>query len=161
MDDCCSICLDEFDDEKKIIKLKCNHQFHEECINDWLKKKSSCPYCRTYLKDTINILYKQAKTIFFNRSIIILPRGDSLEMKLIFPKKLFSKGMFINRFNLKSYTIFNNNKLQLEYFVKIPYKFKKIYLLFESFDDLQVCVDYFNKMFEYNNLVKIEQGTLL
>lgn len=40
----CSICLS--DTPKEIIILNCNHSFHEECINEWKKKKSICPLCQ-------------------------------------------------------------------------------------------------------------------
>ena len=160
-DNCCPICLDDFDDYTKITTLKCNHIFHEDCINQWLTKKSSCPYCRLYLKDIVNVMYTQGKSMFLNKEIIILPKDNLLEMKVIFPKKIFSKSLTINRFTLKSFTIFNNNKLVINYFVKIPDKTKMLSLLFQTFDDLNECCKYFRKMFEYNQLVKQEAITAL
>ncbi|KAL4467532.1 hypothetical protein ABPG72_004600 [Tetrahymena utriculariae] len=42
----CSICLDEWqiNDQAKI--LGCMHKFHPKCIDDWLKEKTICPYCK-------------------------------------------------------------------------------------------------------------------
>ena len=40
----CPICLDKF--SSKVIKLKCNHIYHKECIRPWLKENKSCPMCR-------------------------------------------------------------------------------------------------------------------
>lgn len=43
----CSICLEEFCLNNKIINLKCNHFFHYNCIYNWLSKESTkCPTCR-------------------------------------------------------------------------------------------------------------------
>lgn len=74
--DNCSICLEEFnfnevsikngknenilDQEKKvnlekdISLLECGHQFHEECINEWMKKKKECPLCRQKINKKYN-----------------------------------------------------------------------------------------------------------
>ena len=27
------------------LKTECGHSFHEKCLNQWLKKKNTCPYC--------------------------------------------------------------------------------------------------------------------
>ena len=51
----CSICLDEFSENEKCIKLPCKdnpHYFHsgnDKCpgIIEWLKKSNTCPMCRT------------------------------------------------------------------------------------------------------------------
>ncbi|MCQ2818117.1 MAG: TPM domain-containing protein [archaeon] len=32
--------------KKNISKLQCGHQFHTDCIVNWLKRKESCPLCR-------------------------------------------------------------------------------------------------------------------
>ena len=42
----CSICLEQYKLNEKIIQLDCDHIFHKECLNLWLKKNNSCPICR-------------------------------------------------------------------------------------------------------------------
>ncbi|KAH0735868.1 probable inactive protein kinase DDB_G0270444 [Solanum tuberosum] len=42
----CAICLLEYKDEDNIGTLQCGHEFHAECINKWLQRKKSCPFCR-------------------------------------------------------------------------------------------------------------------
>jgi len=43
----CIICLEEFNIDKAITTLECNHSYHLECINDWFKnKKTTCPCCK-------------------------------------------------------------------------------------------------------------------
>ena len=40
----CPICLDKL--EENLVTLKCNHTFHEFCLNQSLKINDCCPYCR-------------------------------------------------------------------------------------------------------------------
>lgn len=48
----CAICFDEMSDN--IIKLKCNHYFHEHCIKEWLCKcNNKCPICKQPVADGI------------------------------------------------------------------------------------------------------------
>jgi len=42
----CIICLDIFSKNQNIIKLECDHYFHENCIKEWFEKKTRCPYCK-------------------------------------------------------------------------------------------------------------------
>ena len=43
----CNICLDIFQEKEELIKLKCDHLYHTNCIAEWLKKHSNkCPICR-------------------------------------------------------------------------------------------------------------------
>ena len=43
----CNICLDIFQEKEELIKLKCTHLYHINCIAEWLKKHSNkCPICR-------------------------------------------------------------------------------------------------------------------
>lgn len=42
----CTICMCEFE-EKEIIKgLKCGHNFHSECLKQWIMREPNCPCCR-------------------------------------------------------------------------------------------------------------------
>ncbi|CAN8253993.1 unnamed protein product [Cochlearia groenlandica] len=46
-DTLCSICLSEYERKETIRCLpECDHCFHSECIDAWLKLHSSCPVCR-------------------------------------------------------------------------------------------------------------------
>lgn len=42
----CCICLDPFNDDDKLIKLRCSHIYHKECFEEWIKNQKICPYCR-------------------------------------------------------------------------------------------------------------------
>ena len=43
----CLICMEEYIEKDEIIKLKCEHTFHKNCIKQWLCKESNkCPICR-------------------------------------------------------------------------------------------------------------------
>ncbi|OWZ20938.1 Cleavage induced protein [Phytophthora megakarya] len=48
--ECCSICLDEWDDQEcidmNVVKLPCLHAFHEDCLLEWLQANTHCPMCR-------------------------------------------------------------------------------------------------------------------
>ena len=46
----CCICLDNFENPTSIKVLECNHIFHRNCINSWLKNKTNCPICRKNTK---------------------------------------------------------------------------------------------------------------
>lgn len=43
----CSICQSNFENNKKITILPCDHYFHNECIGPWFKEYHHiCPICR-------------------------------------------------------------------------------------------------------------------
>merc|ERR1711933_124408 len=43
----CTICRDEMSGHNTAM-LKCNHAFHKNCIEKWLKNSKTCPNCRKY-----------------------------------------------------------------------------------------------------------------
>lgn len=42
----CSICQEEYGDDDEMGKLECGHNYHIECIKQWLVQKNSCPVCK-------------------------------------------------------------------------------------------------------------------
>nr|TKR65970.1 hypothetical protein D5086_0000315990 [Populus alba] len=45
-DEPCCICQEEYADEDDLGKLKCGHDFHFNCIREWLVQKNNCPICK-------------------------------------------------------------------------------------------------------------------
>lgn len=54
----CSICWCEFEDQEKIRFMPCLHRFHMECIDLWLVKHITCPYCK---KDLVKLIKEAAR----------------------------------------------------------------------------------------------------
>ena len=47
LDNICNICLEDMVKDDTIIKLECNHCFHNNCISTYLKKYNCiCPICK-------------------------------------------------------------------------------------------------------------------
>ncbi|XP_022844044.1 probable E3 ubiquitin-protein ligase RHG1A isoform X2 [Olea europaea var. sylvestris] len=43
----CCICQEEYKDDEDLGTLECGHNFHRECIKQWLMQKNLCPICKT------------------------------------------------------------------------------------------------------------------
>ena len=59
--DTCAICLEEDEDDNKMVKLSCNHKFHQKCIEDWVKVQHQtalipqCAVCREKINYSIEV----------------------------------------------------------------------------------------------------------
>eukprot|EP00347_Sterkiella_histriomuscorum_P002225 403368989 len=42
----CAVCINELTSDCMYKELKCCHQFHSHCIDEWLKVKLECPLCK-------------------------------------------------------------------------------------------------------------------
>lgn len=47
LNDVCSICFVDLNNEHTSIVTNCNHYFHRVCLRRWLSFKDSCPMCNT------------------------------------------------------------------------------------------------------------------
>lgn len=48
-DNVCSICLCEYQPNEVLRTIpECNHYFHANCIDGWLKTNATCPLCRNF-----------------------------------------------------------------------------------------------------------------
>lgn len=43
----CCICREEYNDGENLGTLECGHNFHTDCIKQWLMQKNLCPVCKT------------------------------------------------------------------------------------------------------------------
>lgn len=42
----CTICYEDYKHNETISKLPCRHEYHKQCLGNWLAKQKSCPMCR-------------------------------------------------------------------------------------------------------------------
>ncbi|GFO44219.1 RING finger protein 44 [Plakobranchus ocellatus] len=47
----CVFCICDFEDKQLLRILPCFHEFHAECVDEWLKTNRTCPLCRHDLAD--------------------------------------------------------------------------------------------------------------
>ncbi|XP_027356256.1 probable E3 ubiquitin-protein ligase ZFP1 [Abrus precatorius] len=45
--DICIICQDEYKNQDKIGILRCEHEYHADCLRNWLLVKNVCPICKS------------------------------------------------------------------------------------------------------------------
>ncbi|CAN8288660.1 unnamed protein product [Cochlearia groenlandica] len=43
----CCICQEDYKEGEEMGMLECGHDFHGQCIKEWLKRKNLCPICKT------------------------------------------------------------------------------------------------------------------
>mmetsp|Transcript_64379 Transcript_64379/g.73908 ORF Transcript_64379/g.73908 Transcript_64379/m.73908 type:complete len:233 (+) Transcript_64379:124-822(+) len=55
----CAVCQDEYEKDTTILKLPCNHTFHQDCVKPWLKMHNSCPTCRAPIDGSENTSSQQ------------------------------------------------------------------------------------------------------
>ncbi|CAO3622831.1 unnamed protein product [Cunninghamella blakesleeana] len=42
----CIICKEIYEIDISVVKMQCGHEYHQECLNHWLKQSPTCPVCR-------------------------------------------------------------------------------------------------------------------
>ncbi|KAK7275486.1 hypothetical protein RIF29_16605 [Crotalaria pallida] len=65
----CAVCLSEFCKGEKVKSLPvCNHRYHADCIDAWLKNHITCPLCRNKIIDHVpnNNQQKHLKEFLFH-----------------------------------------------------------------------------------------------
>ncbi|XP_063718263.1 RING finger protein 150-like isoform X2 [Symsagittifera roscoffensis] len=57
-DNCCSICIDDFQYGDAVRELPCSHKFHRACVDPWLVSHYNCPNCKTNVLKALNLIDK-------------------------------------------------------------------------------------------------------
>ena len=47
--------------KKYVILEECKHEYHVDCLNDWFKRSTSCPTCRSNQFNAAVLLYNIKK----------------------------------------------------------------------------------------------------
>lgn len=159
----CSICLKNIINDNKF-KLKCNHEYHYDCIQQWLNKHDTCPICRTadtYFKMQKTFINQMQTLNFINEETIIhtysnLP--NNLKNDIYFLIKIIEIRPFI--YNHLSESLKKNKKIVKEYYNNVPLCVKD----FNKFDESLQHDPFFMKIInvynlnEYNQLPKFAQN---
>mmetsp|Transcript_54356 Transcript_54356/g.62271 ORF Transcript_54356/g.62271 Transcript_54356/m.62271 type:complete len:510 (-) Transcript_54356:535-2064(-) len=67
IDNCCSICLEDYVDESNLRVLGCQHAFHQVCIDNWFERNSKCPLCKRSIEN-LSKMVTDTTTATLNRS---------------------------------------------------------------------------------------------
>ncbi len=51
--DKCSICLEDIKIGNKVRILVCGHNYHQECLDNWLRINDTCPICRDKISEHV------------------------------------------------------------------------------------------------------------
>ena len=51
--DLVQILQEEYKEGEEMGVLECGHDFHSQCIKEWLKRKNLCPICKTTGLNTV------------------------------------------------------------------------------------------------------------
>lgn len=51
----CAICMVEYNEGDRLIRLPCCHLLHEQCLEDWLAVRATCPICRETVPEHIDL----------------------------------------------------------------------------------------------------------
>lgn len=52
--ECCPICLEDFVMGERVSHLSCRHQFHEDCMDNWIHK-NNCPLCKQEMGNELSL----------------------------------------------------------------------------------------------------------
>lgn len=52
----CLICMVGLEEGDRIGDLSCQHNFHADCLKEWIKRRNACPLCNTQVADTEVVL---------------------------------------------------------------------------------------------------------
>ncbi|CAM0950977.1 unnamed protein product [Alopecurus aequalis] len=53
----CCICLTKYGDDDELRELPCNHLFHVQCVDKWLKINAVCPLCKTEIGGVVRSFF--------------------------------------------------------------------------------------------------------
>lgn len=48
----CMVCMEPFTEGVLLRTLPCLHRYHKSCVDEWLRRKSTCPICKRDITDT-------------------------------------------------------------------------------------------------------------
>lgn len=107
----CSICKEDYKTYSNITIVKCNHNFHQNCIDQWIAKcyeeseKSTCPMCRTEL----NVNAKYLNPIWEPDSLQELKNAinEGYDLNANIHKWFHDFVAYVNNFEIFEYVINN------------------------------------------------------
>ena len=47
----CLVCQCDYEDGDRIMHPPCRHQYHADCIRQWLRRNNTCPVCKASVED--------------------------------------------------------------------------------------------------------------
>ncbi len=49
----CMICQENFEEGDELAELACQHKFHYNCLDEWIKRRTVCPFCEADIPTSV------------------------------------------------------------------------------------------------------------
>lgn len=147
---------------RKVNLYECGHQFHVDCLQNWLKNKNTCPLCRTKITYHFSIYFNKKKY----RKKIYLFRIDEDKCYIYKLRNCKSNKNDTTKDFSDIYLNFNNKKSKKKIYKIIRYnELKKIIMVNDekicfrdkNDNDVSFYTDY-DQLFIINLLVKFSEN---
>ena len=63
LDRTCAICLNVYEDGDELLQLPCQHFFHRECVDKWLRLSARCPLCNHDMNPEHDIKHSETAAV--------------------------------------------------------------------------------------------------
>jgi len=142
----CCICMDDIDCD--VYKTKCNHHFHKECMESWLKNSSTCPICRSQVGSKV---VKQKVPVYYTDGWYGVDRDINNPMN-----DSSSISEIVDRFTQRMTILFPNHIVRLRLLHEVD--FEETFQIIRDFyerrgiqinDDFESEIDSLSRMFRF------------
>jgi len=148
----CSICRETIEKKSLYEFYKCNHPYHNVCINGWLVKHDTCPMCRSIYQSKNKEIFEQKMSIMKkSKNKKSINKNRIMEQNIIKDILKSKKSIALTEFNLMYSSASDPDKLILDTFEKhntrsrgIRMYLSKTFSTSDLFDGYWTDDDYYN-----------------
>jgi len=147
----CAVCQYDYDIEDEVVETPCNHIFHRNCLEPWLRLNTTCPHCRFELSGLIQnpslsktpnsctSKKEERSSLFFPVAVDGYDTGLSIKEKIadVFSVPVETQRLICNGRKVDDYRALKNQKIEKDVDLQLVLRLDSAYT--EKIPDLTKC----------------------